>query len=258
MVSLPFHLRSMRALIRLEWNLFCRNKTALFNACVLPIALLLYGFIALDLKNYAALLLTIFMATSVLMTVYYTVSAALVARREQQVLKRMISGVPTKVELLIAPAVPTIIIVGIQLIIAVGVLVALGHHFEHGELIALSYVGAMLTWGALAAATAAFSRTVESAQITTFPLFIIALLGSGLTIPYTVMPEMLARLSELTPMAPVSGLIGLATNGTDLYGSPVSGGELWIAVGRMLVVLFGWLLLAIFVIYRDFTWDRRS
>jgi len=58
---------------------------------------------------------------------------------------------------------------------------------------------------ALAALTASFTRTAESAQVTALPVVFVSMLGSGIVFPAEVLPDRLASVCELLPLSPRSG-----------------------------------------------------
>lgn len=100
---------------------------------------------------------------------------------------------------------------------------------------------------ALAAVTASYSRTVESAQVTTLPLLFISMLGSGIAIPLEMLPDRLASVLELLPLSPVMKLVQGGWSG-DLSASE--------ALSSMTLAL-AWTLVAVFAVRRWFRWEPR-
>lgn len=100
---------------------------------------------------------------------------------------------------------------------------------------------------ALAAVTAAVTRTVESAQVTTMPVVLVSMTGSGVTVPLELLPDRLASVCELLPLSPVITLIrGGWTGSLSAYE----------ALGALATAL-AWTLLAVFAVRRWFRWEPR-
>ena len=112
------------ALARAEGVLLRRNRLALLNAVVLPAALVgwLKSFGGLDASGAhdmaAAMLLTGLTAFALLIAVYYNLVTAMVARREELVLKRLRTGETTDGEILAGTAAPAIAIAWAQIAVA--------------------------------------------------------------------------------------------------------------------------------------------
>jgi ABC-2 type transport system permease protein len=100
---------------------------------------------------------------------------------------------------------------------------------------------------ALAAVTASFSRTAESAQVTSLPVMFVSLLGSGVTVPLEVLPERVASVCELLPLSPVITLVRGGWTG-DLTA--------YEALGAVATAL-AWTVLAVFAVRRWFRWEPR-
>ena len=65
----------------------------------------------------------------------------------------------------------------------------------------------------LAAVTAAVTRTVQLAQVTTMPALWLPLVFSGLLFPLAMLPEPLRWVAEALPLTPVVELLRLALTG---------------------------------------------
>jgi ABC-2 type transport system permease protein len=100
---------------------------------------------------------------------------------------------------------------------------------------------------ALAGVTASFSRTAESAQVTSLPVMFVSLLGSGVTVPLEVLPDRVASVCELLPLSPVITLVRGGWTG-DLTA--------YEALGAVATAL-AWTLLAVFAVRRWFRWEPR-
>lgn len=252
--------RRFFALVRGETWILLRNKTATFTAVVAPFAMGLAFTGALRTDNAGVALTGALVSMGLIFVIYYTLVTSLVGRREQLVLKRLHAGEPTPLEILLAPAVPLWALLVLQSAIAVGVAtLLLGASIAHPWAIALAVLGGATTWTALAIWSATWTRTVESAQLTTLPLMLVALGLSGLVIPLSLLPRAVELLAHVTPMAPVLDLIHLGFNGTGTSGDPITGmGATLLAAASMLLPLVAWTGFGLWAGVRNFRWDARS
>ena len=165
------------ALFRAEGVLLRRNRVALLNALVLPAALA--GWLkasgldaGVSRAMGAAMLVTWLTAFALLLPVYYNLVTALVARREQLVLKRLRAGESTDAEILAGTAAPAVAVAWIQVAVAAVAAVAVfGMNRPANALLVLAaLILGTAVFVLLAAVTAAVTRTVEMAQLTTTPV----------------------------------------------------------------------------------------
>ncbi|MFE4057177.1 ABC transporter permease [Streptomyces sp. NPDC059096] len=246
----------LKALGRAEYVLLVRNRTALFSALIVPVAMI--GAIRMSLKEVdlgevGLSGIEVAMAGSIgmvlIMAVYANLSAAYTARREDLVLKRLRTIEASDREILAGTALPAVVLAFVQscLMIAGGV-AFLDVRAPDSPLVLLGgLLAGLLLLSALAAATSAFTRTVESAQITTMPLFLVSVVGSGLFVPLEVLPDRVASVCELLPVTGVMTLIRAGwLGGTD--GSGLLGAALASLV---------WIVLAVLAVQRWFRWEPR-
>ncbi|MFJ1596006.1 ABC transporter permease [Streptomyces sp. NPDC088261] len=246
----------LAALGRAELTLLVRNRTALFTALFVPIAMM--GSIKVSLEGtdlggagvtVAEAALTGGVGTVLLMVVYANLVSAYTSRREELVLKRLRTGETADREILAGTALPAAALALVQCV----VLVAAGSLFldvggvRRPDLLAAGLLAAIVLLTALAATTSVLTRTVESAQITTMPMFLVSLLGSGLFVPLDTLPDRVASVCELLPMTGVmtlvrAGWIG-GVDGADLLGAGISA--------------VAWTVLAAYAVRRWFRWEPR-
>lgn len=246
----------LAALGRAELTLLVRNRTALFTALFVPVAMM--GSIKVSLEGadlggagvtVAEAALTGGVGTVLLMVVYSNLVSAYTSRREELVLKRLRTGETADREILAGTALPAAALALVQCV----VLVAAGSAFldvggvRRPDLLVAGLLAAIVLLTALAAATSVLTRTVESAQITTMPLFLVSLLGSGLFVPLDTLPDRVASVCELLPMTGVmtlvrAGWIG-GVDGADLLGAGISA--------------VAWTVLAVYAVRRWFRWEPR-
>lgn len=258
----PSRLSRVRALAAAETRLLLRNRTALVNSVLLPL-LLVAAVPVLGLGDgeepLGPLLLQAVVGISLIYLTYYNLVTTYVARREDLVLQRMRTGELTGPEVLTATAVPTLLIsVGQVLVVLVGVLV-LGQWTAPADIVlpVLGLLGGLVLMSLLAAASTSFTRTPESAQITTLPIVLVNTALSGILYPLTIFPDALATVARLLPVTPVIELVQLGLTGTTWEGKAVAGGELWSAALQPLAVLAAWVVIGGVAAARGFRWAPR-
>ena len=255
-------LRRFGTLARAETTILLRNKTAAFTAIVMPLFIgLAFGGIGLSDPAILRLALTSgLVSMSLLFVIYFTMVTSLVGRREQLVLKRLYAGEPTALEILLAPAVPLWILLVIQSTIAISAAtLALGTPVAHPWALALAVLGGAGTWTGLAIWSATWTRSVESAQLTTLPLMLVAIGLSGLMLPLEFLPRAVQHVAHVLPMTPVIDLIQLAYLGGGTDGALVGAvPDALLAAAGMNVPLVEWSAFGIWTSLRNFRWDSRS
>lgn len=248
--------RRLTALGRAELTLLIRNRTALFVALLMPLVMVVAtrsSLAGMDLDKAGMSVLEASMTAAIgmvlLLVVHLNLVSAYVARREELVLKRLRTGEVPDHEILAGTALPAVGLALTQcvLLIAGGVaLMDLGAPRRPDLLIAGIAIGVVLL-AALAAVTAAITRTVESAQITTMPMFLVSVAGSGLLIPLEVMPERMASICELLPL---TGVMTLVRAGW-------LGGADTADVTRAVLTALVWSAVSVFAVQRWFRWEPR-
>ncbi|MEV7090630.1 ABC transporter permease [Streptomyces sp. NPDC093085] len=246
----------LQALGRAEYVMLVRNRAALFASLVVPVAMI--GAIKaslkeVDLSGFGASGIEVAMAGSLgvvlVMAVYANLTSAYTARREDLVLKRLRTVEASDREILAGTALPAVSLAFIQscLMIA-GAVAFLEVRAPSNPLLLLAgLLGGLLLLSALAAVTSAFTRTVESAQLTIMPLFLTSVVGSGLFVPLEVLPDRLAAVCELLPVTGVMTLIRAGWLGG------AEGYDLLRAALSALV----WIALSLFAVQRWFRWEPR-
>ncbi|PZT75551.1 ABC transporter permease [Streptomyces sp. AC1-42W] len=246
----------LTALGRAELTLLSRNRTAIFVALFVPVTMILAmrsAFENIDLDGTglsmagAALMGGVGMV--LIQAVYMNMVAAYVARREELVMKRLRTGEVRDGEILAGTALPSAALALAQS----AVIVAAGTFFfdlgapDRPELLLGGVLLGLVLLTALAGVTSVVTRTVQTAQLTTLPLFLISMMGSGVFVPLDVFPDRLAAFCEFLPVTGVMTLIRAGwfgvPEGTDLLGAALTG--------------LAWTALAVFAVQRWFRWDPR-
>ncbi|SDM57262.1 ABC transporter permease [Streptomyces wuyuanensis] len=246
----------LAALGRAELTLLVRNRTALFVALLMPVAMVgaLRGTLGgMDLAgaglSIQQALVTGGVGMVLILVVYLNLTSAFVARREELVLKRLRTGEVSDMEIIAGTALPAAALAIAQsaLVVVAGVVVLGADGPRRPELLVAGTLLGTVVMTALAAATSAITRTVESAQITTLPLFMVSAGGSGLFIPLDVLPERVASVCELLPMTGVMRLVEAGVAG---------GADAAQLTGAALNAL-AWTMISVFAVRRWFRWEPR-
>ncbi|MEN5075906.1 ABC transporter permease [Isoptericola cucumis] len=256
--------RRVWALARAELLLLVRNRTALFNALALPpLSVALFAAVggigdgATDAMGAMLLNLLVFMALA--FVVYYNLTVAYVARREELVLKRYLVGECSRAEILAGAAVPAFAVALAQTVLGV---VAVSVFLEppafvNPLLMVVAVVGGAVMLTTLAAATSGLSRTVESAQLTTLPLLIVAIPFAGLFGGPGASSGVLDTVGTFTPLRPITDLMLLGAAGIDGDGTVLTFAETFAAARLPWAVLVAWTVLAALAARRWMRWEPR-
>jgi ABC-2 type transport system permease protein len=257
-------MRRLVALTRAEALLLRRNRTALLYALALPVAFVVLftgiggaGGDDAPGQEVAVTVLNSLLTIALIFVVYYNVTTAYVSRREDRVLQRLLTGSSSRLDVLLAPAIPPAVIVLAQVVlgyVAVTLLID-SPGLVNPVLVLLAVLGGAAVLSALAAATAGMSRTVESVQFTTLPVMILVLPFAGLF----PMPEgsIVETIGRFTPLAPVNELMWLGLAGRDVDGVTLSFAETFAAAAQPVGVLILWTSLAALAVKRWMRWSPR-
>jgi len=258
----PGRARRTLALARAEVRLFLRNRTAVVNSVLLPL-LLVATVPALGLGGDTIavgpqLLVTAIGVTLIFLT-YYNLLTTFVSRREELVLQRMRTGELTEAEVVLGIAVPTLLVTAGQIAIVAAGIAVLGEWSAPVDVVlpVLALVGGGALMLVLAAASTAFTRTAESAQITALPLLVISTGLCGLFVPLSALPEQLATVARFLPLTPIVELSQLGLAGRTWRGDAVDLAGAWSSAVLPLAVLAGWLVVGTVLARRGFRWTPR-
>ncbi|MFC8655908.1 ABC transporter permease [Streptomyces parvus] len=250
-------LRRLNALARAELILLIRNRSAIFVALVLPIVMIFSIRASLEQIDLAGTGLSVAGAALtggigivLVQVVYMNLVTGYVTRREELVLKRLRTGEVTDREILISTALPSVALAVLQsvLLVVAGAIAFDLSAPKRPDLFLLGLLVGFVMMSALAAATSAVTRTVQTSQLTTLPLFFVSLFASGIFVPLDVFPDKLAAVFELLPL---TGVMTLVRHG---WLGGVEGGDLVTAA----VAALAWTAFAVFAVRRWFRWDPRG
>jgi ABC-2 type transport system permease protein len=246
----------MRSLALAELRLLARNRLAAFNAVLLPVLVagMLAGAADLGDPDDTARLVTGLLGFVLLGVLYYSLVSTYVARREDLVLKRLRVGVLSDPRILAGIAGPAVAVSAGQMavFVAAGMVAGLPVPANPAVLLAGVVAGAAV-FVLLAAASAAFTRTVEMAQITTLPVLLLSFAGAGLALPADALPPAVAQALRLLPLGPTLELVRLGW-----LGRPGEGvlGVLGLAAAPA-GLLAAWAVLGWLAVRRWFRWEPR-
>jgi ABC-2 type transport system permease protein len=254
--------RRIRALGRAELLLLWRNRTALFNVVLPPVVII--SIVASSGMDTGRLSTNAFVVTGLLGfvllgAVYYTLVSTYVARRESLVLKRLRVGELTDAEIIAGTASPAIVLALAQIVLfTVAGAVFLGLPVPvNAPVLALGALGGVGVFVLLAAASATFTRTVELAQVTTLPIVLACLVGSGAAIPLSTLPGPVAAVLRFLPLTPAVDLMRLGWLGTTGASPPEGFVGVLGAAAPSAGVLAAWMVVGGLVVRRWFSWEPR-
>ena len=247
---------------RFELILFWRNRMAVFTALVIPAAMAVaFSQVPVEAGQIStkAFMVSGAIGFVLLFVVYYNLVAAYVARREELVLKRLRIGEVTDAEILAATALPATAIALAQTLamVAVGVFVLEMPVPVNGVLIAVGAAAGAAVFVLLAAVSTRITRTVELAQLSTMPVLMLCMFGSGAIVPLDVFPAAVGDVARLLPLSPVIELIRLGWVGTTGTAAPVDFAGTFQAAAVPAGLLVAWLALGGVAVKRWFRWEPR-
>jgi ABC-2 type transport system permease protein len=246
----------MRTLFRIEWKLFHRIKSNYVFAVLVPAMLLVaMRFVQeqMDLGEHgvASGPSMVSTATGILLifSLYSSVTGLYVARREELVLKRLRTGEVSDPVILAGGASMYVTICTVQIVAVAAVLsVMFGVVPRHPFVAAVGLVTGIALMTAMAAATAALCRTVESVLVATLPALFVLPMVSGIYIPREVLPDALGEALLLAPLSSTVDLVRSGWTGELPAGGVLARGALdaaWTGV-------FAW------IAARRFRWEPRT
>ncbi|MDO5494891.1 MAG: ABC transporter permease [bacterium] len=240
-------LKRVTAIALAEVKLLLRNRVVLATAVLLGPAMA--GFFVFLNREFAesAIFMTyvvnLVFVFGALLALFYNLTTIFVTRREERVFKRLATGEATYGEALAATSAPSVVIFVGQVVLA-GVAAAFFApmpSWDNPLLVVLAMVLVIVCFVSLAAWHTSFTSTSEGAQYTTLPAFIGFMLFSGIGFPTSMMPDVMGRIAEFTPLHAASELILLGMSGENQMAEVHSGFADSMAAGLFpLAVLAGW------------------
>jgi len=247
--------RRVLGLARANALLMTRNRLTLVYGLVLPLLPLLLLFVGeRGDTTVGATAVTTTLLMALLFPVYYNVLSLVVSRRDELVLKRLRTGETRDSELVVALSLPGVVIAMAVSVLTLVAGVAAGLPLpDNIALYAVAVLVSAVMFVAFAFWTAAWTRTAESAQMTSLPVITVAVAGT-LT---AALPARFAEVLDRTPAGALDALVRLSWFGED--GSRDVGLlDGWVAAGPPLLVLLAWTAAAVWLAARSLRWEPRS
>jgi ABC-2 type transport system permease protein len=257
-------LRRIRSLARAELLLLLRSRITLFNSIIVPpLVVSVVAMSTMDASqglgstSYAVILLTSFLVVALPFVVYYNLTSTLVARREQLVLKGLLTGEASRAEVIIACSVPTVLVMWAQLalVTVAGSIWLTLPVPSNGLWLALALLAGTVLYVLLAVASSGLTRSVEAAQWTTTPLLFASMLLSNGFVPVSALPQAVGAVAQWTPMYPVVALFQHGWGTVGLDGVLRSGGLQDVTQPSVCLTL--WLVVAALAAKRWMRWEPR-
>lgn len=255
-------LRRVERLGRTEMVLLWRNRTAVFTALLLPLGTVWF-LAGLDFGqgelSTGAYTLTSLLGFALLYVVYYNLVTTYVARREELVLKRLRTGEMTDAQILAGTAVPAVAVTCIQAALAVvaGAFVLDLALPVNLVVLLVGLFGGIVLFTLLAVISSTFTRNVEMAQLSTMPILVVCMIGSGLVLPLDTLPGWLAEVARFLPLTPVVELTRLGWLGTTTGVDPSGFVDVFGTAVVPAAILAAWIVLGVVGLRRWFRWEPR-
>ncbi len=237
----------MFAIARAELRMLVRNRLVAACAILIPLglaAVFLFQGRGASGGGFTAVLQVMVMVS---MGVYVTATTTLAARRQTLFLKRLRSGAASDSTIIAGLVAPIVVISLVQVAVVLGVLAVVVDAPAVPWLVVLAVVVIEALFAALALATAGVTNSPEHAQVTTIPLFFVAL-GASLWILLTGTEE-LGLVKRLLPGGAPAELLSLGWGGGD--------GDLS-AVPLLLAISVAWVVIGVVAARTMFRWEPRA
>lgn len=249
--------RRVLGLARANALLLRRNRTTLFYAVVMPLAPLALMLAGPDSITSRAASAELAIMLAMLFPVFYVLLSMVVTRRDDLLLQRLRTGEVSDREVLVSLALPGAVIAAVVCAVAVGLAGLLGAPLPLNPLLLALAVALMIVlFSALALATAAFTRTAESAQLTSAPVLLITTAGSFAA----SLGETGRALLGSTPGGALVEIVRASWFGLEVPGTEatLSFSQTFAAAGPPLVVVACWTLAAVWLARRQMRWAPRA
>lgn len=249
------------SLFKAEWLQFRRNKTLMFMATVFPVGIPLLIFVvgaggAVETANA----FDYFVMYTLLFVQFYTVLSMATTRRDERVLKRLRTGEARDLDILGAICFPGALLTLIFTIVIIPLLIVLGAPMPVNLIpMFLAVLLGLVLSSSLAFITSGFTRNAEAAQLTSGPVFILAMGGLG-SVRIAFGESIVADILAYTPFAAISDLSQIGWAGATFYDN-VTGAtpvDFAGAFQEMLVplgILAVWTIVALWAANRYMRWD---
>lgn len=244
--------RQLRALVWMELLLLRRNWTATLAALFLMFMGIMH---ADDWKVGAPTATGIGGLVGLIgaFVVHHHLTTVYSSRRQEFVLKRLRTGSPSDLTILVGTASSPVLIFLLQVFVLMGYAMAkVGMPFPVNPVVIL--VALLLAAGVLAAMSAlvsAFTRSSEAALLTTLPTMALLLATPGVLVPYGTMPPAVEQVMWFSPFGSFIDAFRSGWVGDSFFGA-IPGALP--GIGMMAL----WLVGLAFLVRKYFRWEPRE
>jgi ABC-2 type transport system permease protein len=233
-------------LARLDLTLIFRNRSALTNAVLMPLAVAAFLVFSAGQgsRDDVEFILTGQIAGLLMFAPLVNLAGFYTSRREELVLKRLLGGPASATAILGGSAAGATAVYLIQAL-AVGVAaVVMGFGLPgNPALVLIAALGGAAVFALLSMAISGLSSSGELAQLATVPVMLVCLILSPVVVPTGAFPERLQQVADYLPLTPVADLVRAG------YGAAFE----WSSLG----LLAAWVAVAAVLARRFFRWDPR-
>ncbi|GIF38739.1 ABC transporter permease [Actinoplanes xinjiangensis] len=233
-------------LARLDLTLIFRNRSALTNAVLMPLAVAAFLVFTADQagRDSVEYILTGQIAGLLMFAPLVNLAGFYTSRREELVLKRLLGGPASATAILGGSAAGATAVYLLQALAVVIAAVVMGFGLPGNPLLVLvAALGGAAVFALLSMAISGLSSSGELAQLATVPVMLVCLVLSPVIVPAEAFPERLRQVAEYLPLTPVADLVRAG------YGA----GFAWSSLG----LLAAWVAVAALLARRFFRWDPR-
>ncbi|HWS36196.1 MAG TPA: ABC transporter permease [Actinoplanes sp.] len=233
-------------LARLDLTMILRNRSALTNAVLMPLAVA--AFLVYTAKDSGpenvAYILTGQIAALVVFAPLVNLAGFYTSRREELILKRLLGGPASAASILGGSALGATVVYLVQVVAVIVAAVVLDVGLPGNPLLVLAAVlGGALVFALLSMAISGLSASGELAQLATVPVMLLCFALSPVIVPSGALPDRLEQIAGYLPLTPVADLVRAG------YGDALS----W----QSPLILAAWAVAAALLARRFFRWDPR-
>ncbi|WP_017581461.1 ABC transporter permease [Nocardiopsis valliformis] len=264
----PSSFRQALTLLRTEFKLFVRYKTALLYL-ILPAAFMIPFFtmeneeVAPGVTGIGYLMSGSLMAVSIALGLMHP-SNVLTTRRENLVLKRLrVGGVsPSAIHGSMIGLI-VVLSLGMGLLYGAVLIYKSGHVPSNLAMMLAAMFLSAITLTLLGTLITPLVRNGEIAQMAAMVPMLLTLAAGGVMVPLVAMPDSVAAVLRLLPIAPAVDMLRSGFLGMDYFGHPedaeaVGALELWILALPSIGVQLVWIAVLGYLVHRFFRWDPRK
>ncbi|MEU4619662.1 ABC transporter permease [Actinoplanes sp. NPDC023801] len=234
-------------LARLDLGLIFRNRSALTNAVLMPLAVTAFLIFSAREQGDPANVEYIVTGQIAGLLVYaplVNLAGFYTSRREELVLKRLLGGPASATAILGGSAAGATAVYLLQAFAVAVTAVVMGFGLPENPLLVLvAALGGAAVFALLSMTISGVSSSGELAQLATVPVMLGCLILSPVIVPADAFPERLRQIAEYVPMTPIADLVRAG------YGAAFE----WSSLG----VLAAWIAVAAVLARRFFRWDPR-